>query len=201
MKPFDYRLYLITDGKPDLLRRVREALQGGVTIVQYREKKKSFEEMTKEASELKALCHEFGVPLIINDYPELAKAIGADGLHVGQSDAKMEEARQILGNDFPIGVSARTVEEAKIAEKNGAIYVGVGAIFPTGSKADAAVIATSVVGDIKAGVQLPTLLIGGISLASLPKIKTEYDGLCVISGILSQENIQLAAQQILERGY
>ena len=201
MKTFDYRLYLITDGQPDLLPRVREALLGGVTIVQYREKKKPYLEMMVEANELKKLCHEFGVPLIINDYPGIAKTIEADGLHLGQSDVDFLEARQLLGPDFPIGVSARTVDEAKTAERNGAIYIGVGAMFPTGSKADAKLIDHETVQAIKKSAQIPTLLIGGISLATLPKITVPYDGLCVISGVLGQADIQLAARKILERGY
>ncbi|MCL1948391.1 MAG: thiamine phosphate synthase [Turicibacter sp.] len=194
---FDYRLYLITDGKPDLLPRVREALQGGVTVVQYREKKKPYLEMIAEANQLKKLCHEFGVPLIINDYVGIAKTIEADGLHLGQSDTEYEEARAMLGPDFPIGISARTVEEAKIAEANGASYIGVGALFPTGSKADAKVLDMGTVREIEASVSIPTLLIGGISSETLPKINAKYDGLCVISGILGVENIRAAAEGLL----
>jgi len=197
---FDYRLYLITDGKPDLLNRVEKALRGGVTIVQYREKQKSFSEMVEEATQLHKLCQKFEVPLIINDYPELAKEIGAEGLHIGQSDTKLEEARNLLGDNFPIGVSARTVEEAVIAEKNGAIYLGVGAVFPTGTKSDAKVISPITIENIQKKAQIPTLLIGGISLDTLPRLKSKYDGLCVISGILGQENIEESAKKILEWG-
>ena len=185
--PFDYSLYLITDGKPNLLERTRQALQGGVTCIQYREKNKPFPEMVIEARTLKKLCHQYGVPLFINDHLDLAKEIEADGLHLGQTDATILEARNKLG-DIPIGITASCVKEAAEAEANGAVYLGVGAIFPTASKQDATMTSQKTAKAIKQTVNIPILLIGGISLETAPTITIPYDGLCVISAILSAQN-------------
>ena len=195
---FDYRLYVITDGRPDLLNRVEAALLGGATCVQYREKTKSATQMIKEATDLKVLCHKYGVPLLVNDDPEVAKAVGADGLHLGQSDATLAAARKLLPRDFPIGVSAHTVAEAIEAEENGAVYVGVGAMFPTHSKSDATLISQETASAIKANISIPMLLIGGISLERAQQLTVPYDGLCVISAILSAENPRKAAQDLKE---
>jgi len=196
---YDYRLYLITDGKPNLLERVELALQAGVGIVQYREKKKDYPAMLAEALQLKELCHRYDVPLIINDHVQLAKEVVADGIHLGQSDASYKEAREILGEDFLIGISARSVEEAVHAQNNGAAYIGVGAIFPTQSKKDAKIVSMLTVEEIRKSVHIPTLLIGGINLETFPQITCEYDGICVISGILGQEDIRGATSQLLEQ--
>ena len=192
----DYRLYVITDGKPDLFNRVEGALLGGATCIQYREKTKSVAQMIEEATHLKVLCHQYGVPLFINDYPEVAKAIGADGIHLGQSDTGLKVARGVLPPHMPIGISARTVAEAVEAQKNGAAYVGVGAMFPTHSKSDATLVSQETAKAIKDSISIPMLLIGGISLETAGQLTTSYDGLCVISAILSAENPRKAAQDL-----
>ncbi|MCL2560654.1 MAG: thiamine phosphate synthase [Turicibacter sp.] len=199
---FDYRLYVITDGKPDLLSRMEAALQGGATCIQYREKQKSFSEMVAEARDLKKLCRQYEVPLFINDHIEVAKAVEADGLHLGQADATLAAARKILGDIVPIGISARTVVEAQEAEKNGAVYVGVGAMFPTNSKLDAQMVDRETAVAIKQSIAIPVLLIGGISLDTAPTITAPYDGLCVISAILSAENpreVAAALKSVIEK--
>ena len=185
--PFDYSLYVITDSKPNLLQRTEKVLLGGATCIQYREKTKPFSEMVEEAHKLKTLCHQYNVPLFINDHLDLAKEIEADGIHLGQSDATVTEARKQLGN-IPIGISATTVEEAIKAEKKGAVYVGVGAIFPTISKPDATMVSMETAEAIKNSVKIPMLLIGGISLHTAQEINIPYDGLCVISALLSADN-------------
>jgi thiamine-phosphate diphosphorylase len=194
---FDYSLYLITDGKPDLMRRVEEALKGGVTCVQYREKSKTIDEMIDEATKLKALCHKYHVPLFINDYVEVAQKVGADGIHLGQSDESVQVARDVLG-DISIGVSACTTGEAVIAQAQGAVYVGVGAMFSTISKDDATLVSMEEAMRIKESIDIPCLLIGGINLDTVEKIKTPYDGLCVISAILSVGNPFEAARKLKE---
>jgi thiamine-phosphate pyrophosphorylase len=166
-----------------------------VSCVQYREKKKKFDAMVKEATELKTLCHQYEVPLFINDHVELAKAIEADGLHLGQDDVAFEEARAVLPA-MPIGISAKTVDEAKKAQDQGAVYLGVGALFETGSKSDATVINHAVVPRIKESVNIPVLLIGGISLETAKTLTVPYDGLCAISAILSAKNPERIAQEL-----
>ena len=126
----DYTLYLITDGESNIINRVERAILGGVTVVQYREKKKSYDEMLKEAIELKKLCSKYKVPLIINDYIDLAKEVDADGIHLGQGDLSIKEAKDLFKEKI-IGISAHNLEEAIKAEENGADYIGFGAIFPT----------------------------------------------------------------------
>jgi len=195
--PFDYSLYVITDGRSRLLERIEQALLGGATCIQYREKTKSFNEMVAEAKQLKELCHQYGVPLFINDHLDVAKAIEADGLHLGQDDTTIQEARRIIG-EIPIGISARTIEEAQEAEKNGAVYVGVGAMFPTDSKLDAVLVSQKQAQLIKGSISIPMLLIGGISLERMQEMTTPYDGLCVISAILSTPNPRKAAAALKE---
>ncbi|MCL1989479.1 MAG: thiamine phosphate synthase [Defluviitaleaceae bacterium] len=190
---FKNQLYVITDGKPQLLERVAEALRGGATCIQYREKTKPIAEMVEEATLLKQLCHKYHVPLFINDHLDVAKAVNADGLHLGQSDSTVEEARELLG-DIPIGISACTVNEARLAEEKGAVYVGVGAVFPTASKKDATLVSLETAKAIKASIKIPMLLIGGISLETAQLINIPYDGLCVISAILSADQPKEVAE-------
>lgn len=192
---FDYTLYLITDGKPNLIDRVEQAILGGVTIVQYREKKKIYDEMLEEALELKKLCSKYNVPLIINDYIDLAKEIDADGIHLGQDDTSIEEIKDLF-KDKVIGISAHNLEEAIKAEKNGADYIGFGAIFPTNSKDDAKVLDINDVNIIKKNISIPVLLIGGINKGNLSSVDVKYDGVCVISAILSSKDPKESAKEI-----
>lgn len=199
LKRSDLALYLCTDralslGRP-LLEAVEAAIRGGVTMVQLREKEASSGEFFALAKELLALTRPLGVPLIINDRLDIALAAGADGLHIGQSDLPLREARRITGKDFIIGVSAATQEEALEAERDGADYIGAGAVFPTGSKADvSAVIGIGGLGAICAAVKIPVVGIGGIGPGNARAVmEAGAAGAAVISAILSQPDIREAA--------
>ena len=195
MNNIDYKLYLITDGKPNMISRVEQAILGGVTIVQYREKKKSYDEMLEEALELKNLCSKYNVPLIINDYIDLAREIDADGIHLGQDDTSIEEVKDLF-KDKIIGISAHNLEEAIKAEENGADYIGFGAVFPTNSKDDAKTLDINDVNVIKKNISIPVLLIGGINKENLSSIDVKYDGICVISAILSSKDPKKSAKEM-----
>jgi thiamine-phosphate pyrophosphorylase len=199
LKKDDLILYLCTDralslGRP-LLRAVEAAVKGGVTMVQLREKEASTGEFFALAKELLALTRPLHIPLIINDRLDIALAAGADGLHIGQSDLPLKEARRIAGKDFIIGVSAAAPEEALEAERGGADYIGAGAVFPTGSKADvSAVIGLEGLSAICAAVKIPVVAIGGIGPGNAQAVmEAGAAGAAVISAILSQPDIQEAA--------
>lgn len=204
LKRSDLTLYLCTDralslGRP-LIQAVEAAIKGGVTMVQLREKKASAGEFFALAKELLALTRPLGVPLIINDRLDIALAAGAEGLHIGQSDLPLKEARRIAGDDFIIGVSAAAPEDALEAERDGADYIGAGAVFPTGSKADvSAVIGLGGLRAICGAVKIPVAAIGGIGPGNAPAVmEAGASGVAVISAILSQPDIQEAAS-ILRR--
>lgn len=172
----DYRLYLITDrdilmGK-SLMNAVEQAIQGGVSLVQLREKNISSCDFYHLAREMKALTTKFHIPLIINDRLDIALATNADGLHIGQDDLPIEVARKLLGRDKILGYSVTTVEEAIYGEKNGADYLGAGPIYPTGSKADAAApIGINKLKRIKESVSIPVVGIGGIRVSNIKEVK------------------------------
>jgi thiamine-phosphate diphosphorylase len=191
----DYTLYLITDGKPNIINRVEQAILGGVTVVQYREKKKGYDEMLEEAIELKKICSKYNVPLIINDYIDLAKEIDADGIHLGQDDRSIEEVKDLF-KDKIIGISAHNLEEAIKAEENGADYIGFGAIFPTNSKDDAKILNVNEVNNIKNNISIPVVLIGGINKENLTSIDVKYDGICVISAVLSSKDPKESSKEL-----
>jgi thiamine-phosphate pyrophosphorylase len=204
LKRSDLTLYLCTDralslGRP-LIQAVEAAIKGGVTMVQLREKEASTGEFFALAKELLALTRPLGVPLIINDRLDIALAAGADGLHIGQSDLPLKEARRIAGEGFIIGVSAATPEEAMEAERDGAGYIGAGAVFPTGSKTDvSAVIGIEGLRAICGAVKIPVAAIGGIGPGNIRAVmEAGAAGVAVISAILSQPDIQEAAS-ILRR--
>jgi len=152
-------LYLITDHNQDgnLKRRVRAALKGGVRIVQYRDKNRPTSEQAAEARELRELCHKFGAIFLVNDDPELALACEADGVHIGQGDSTIAEARKRLGHERIIGMSTRTVEQALKAEMQGADYVAVGSMFPTSTKQDAVVVGIETLSKIRRAVKIPAV--------------------------------------------
>lgn len=191
----DYTLYLITDGKPNIINKVERAILGGVTVVQYREKKKSYDEMLEEVIELKKLCSKYNVPLIINDYIDLAKEVDADGIHLGQDDLSIEEVKDLF-KDKIIGISAHNLEEAIKAEESGADYIGFGAIFTTNSKDDAKILDVNEVNNIKNNISIPVLLIGGINKENLASINVKYDGICVISAVLSSKDPKEASKEL-----
>ena len=199
----DLLLYAVTDrhwldGR-SLIEVVKESLEGGVTFLQLREKELDDESFLKEAKELKALCREYKVPFVINDNVEIAIKTDADGVHVGQSDMEAGDVRKRLGPDKIIGVSAQTVEQAVLAEKRGADYLGVGAVFPTGSKDDADDVSFETLKAICEAVSIPVVAIGGISKENAIKLKgSGICGVAVISAIYAAPDIKEAAYELKE---
>lgn len=197
----DYSIYLVTDdgclqGRA-LLDCVREALEGGVTLVQYRAKTASSAEMYAEALQLKALCDSFKVPLIINDRLDIAMAVGAAGVHLGQDDLPCAAARKILGEDYIIGVSAHNPAEAKAALQSGADYLGCGAVFGTATKADVKKLGTDGLAAICREKRLPVVGIGGVTADNYREVRAAgADGAAIVSGILAQPDIRATVRAI-----
>ena len=194
-------LYAVTDrawlGEKTLAEQVESALKGGATCVQLREKNLDEESFLAEAFAVKKLCREYGVPFIINDNVEIAVKCGADGVHVGQSDMEAGDVRAKLGPDKIIGVSAQTVEQAILAEKHGADYLGVGAVFPTGSKDDATEVPHETLKAICEAVSIPVIAIGGITQENVSTLAgSGICGIAVISAIYAQPDIRKAAQDL-----
>lgn len=197
-------LYAVTDrswlGTESLYSQVKKAIDGGVTFVQLREKELAQEAFYKEALEIQALCREKNIPFVINDNVALAKDIDADGVHVGQEDMEAGDVRSLLGPDKIIGVSAHSVEEALLAEKCGADYLGVGAAFSTNSKKDVSCISHETIRDICQVVQIPVIAIGGINETNIEELKgTGICGVAVISAIFAKKDITGAARTLRER--
>ena len=178
---------------------VNESLDGGVTFLQLREKELDSEDFLSEAKEIKALCREYDVPFIIHDNVEIAKKIDADGVHVGQSDMEALDVRKTLGPDKIIGVSASTVEQALKAQAHGADYLGVGAVFATGSKDDAKRVSFETLKEICDAVDIPVVAIGGITEQNVALLsKSGICGAAVISAIYAKDDIKLAASRLKE---
>lgn len=197
----DLLLYAVTDRHwldgDSLYNAVKKALDGGATFVQLREKQLDHGDFLAEALEIKALCKEYGVPFVINDNVSLAREIDADGVHVGQSDMEAGSAREILGTGKIVGVSAQTVEQALLAEKNGADYLGVGAVFPTGSKDDADDVGFDTLKAICSAVHIPVIAIGGIGANNVMQLKgSGICGIAVISAIFAQRDIAAATKEL-----
>ena len=197
----DMLLYAVTDrswlGDKTLAMQVEEALQGGATFVQLREKHLDKEAFQKEAVAIQKLCRKYCVPFVINDNVEIAMEIGADGVHVGQSDMEAGSVREKLGPDKIIGVSAATVEQALQAEKRGADYLGVGAVFSTSTKEDAKPLDHKVLKEICEAVNIPVVAIGGISQDNVLELKgSGISGIAVVSAIFAQKNIKEAANRL-----
>ena len=197
----DYSLYLVTDrkilGDRDLAQSIELAIQGGVTLVQLREKSVSTREFLHLALKVKAITSQYQIPLIINDRLDIALAVDADGLHVGQDDLPMPKARELLGSRKIIGVSASTLAEALLAQQQGADYLGVGAIFNTATKTDAPEVSLQQLEIIKKSVSIPVVAIGGINETNLTQVlATGIDGVSVVSAILAKEDLQRAALQL-----
>ena len=197
----DYSIYLVTDdgclqGRA-LIDCVREALEGGVTLVQYRAKTASSAEMYAEALQLKALCDSFNVPLIINDRLDIAMAVGAAGVHLGQDDLPCAAARKLLGEDYIIGVSAHNPAEAKTALQSGADYLGCGAVFGTATKADVKKLGTEGLTAICREKGLPVVGIGGVNADNYREVRAAgADGAAIVSGILAQPDIRTTVEAI-----
>lgn len=200
-KPEELLLYAVTDrhwlNGATLISQVEAALKGGATFIQLREKNLDDEAFYKEALEIQKLCRNYKVPFVINDNVELAKKIGADGVHVGQSDMEALDVRKVLGDDKIIGVSAQTVEQAKLAEEHGADYLGVGAVFPTGSKNDATEVSFETLQEICEHVHIPVIAIGGITRDNVVKLnQSGICGIAVISAIFGQTDIEAATADL-----
>ncbi|RVU85335.1 thiamine phosphate synthase [Leucothrix sargassi] len=209
----DYRLYLVTDRnclqQQTLEQAVEQAILGGVTLVQLREKAIASKEFYERALRIKAICHHYNVPLLINDRVDIALAVEADGVHIGQSDLPCRVVRQLLGKDKIIGVSARTAQQAIQAQADGADYLGVGAMFATSTKADAQTVTLASLTQIRQAVTLPIIAIGGINHTTLPALQQALqaadmsmgdviDGVAVVSAILGKKDIKLASEQLKE---
>ena len=196
----DYSLYLVTDRKwlreRDLAQSIELAIQGGVTLVQLREKAISTREFLELAIRVKEITSHYRVPLIINDRLDIALAIDADGLHVGQDDFPLKRARELFGPHKIIGVSASTMAEALLAQQQGADYLGVGAVFSTSTKTDATEVSLEQLKIIKKSVTIPVVAIGGINETNLRQVlDTGIDGVSVVSAILAKKDILMAAKQ------
>ena len=201
VKKEDLLLYAVTDrhwlSGETLYDQVEKALKGGATFIQLREKNLDDESFYKEAVEIQALCKKYHVPFVINDNVDIAVKINADGVHVGQSDMEALDVRAKLGSDKIIGVSAQTVEQALLAEKHGADYLGVGAVFPTGSKDDADDVSHETLKAICDAVNIPVIAIGGITYENVTELSgTGIVGIAVISAIFGAGDIEKAARDL-----
>lgn len=194
-------LYAITDSSENdtakLLQKTEQALAAGVSILQLREKELDDEAFIKKAKAIKKICEKYSVPLIINDRPEVALKSGADGVHVGIEDMPVRKIRQMAGEDFIIGATAKTVEQAEKAEAEGADYIGVGAVFPSPTKKNAIRITKEQLKEITSSVSIPAVAIGGITLENAWEIKdTGVCGIAVVSAIFAAEDIPEACIQL-----
>lgn len=195
---YELRLYAVTDrtwlGERKLSEQVREAILGGVTFVQLREKNIEREEFISLANDVKEITDQFRIPFVINDNVEVAIEVSADGVHVGQEDMEVKKVRDLIGTDKILGVSVQTVQQAIQAEKDGADYLGVGAIFSTDSKADATNVTIATLKSICQSVKIPVVAIGGININNVQELnKSGIAGIAVISAIFSKDNIAEAA--------
>lgn len=194
-------LYAVTDTSwlrgRTLAQQVEEALRGGATMVQLREKELQGEALEQEAREILALCRQYGVPLLINDDVMLAKKIGADGVHVGQDDMSAAKARELLGEDAVIGVTARTVEQAVAAQEAGADYLGSGAVFGTSTKKDAKPMDPAYFQQICESVSIPVVAIGGVTLDNIRELEgRKMSGFAIVSGIFAAEDIEARTRDL-----
>ncbi|MEG2596958.1 MAG: thiamine phosphate synthase [Oscillospiraceae bacterium] len=196
-------LYAVTDrawiGKQTLYEQVESALKGGVTCVQLREKELSKAEFLSEAMQICKLCRAYQVPLIINDNVEIALQCGADGIHVGQEDMKALDVRRLVGENMIVGVSVHTVGEAVEAVKNGADYLGVGAVFSTSTKIDVSVLSHEILRNICDAVPVPVVAIGGIHKKNIERLSgSGVDGVALVSAIFSAEDIEVECKKLHE---
>ena len=197
-------LYAVTDRSwtktQTLYEQIESALEGGVTLIQLREKNLSEEEFTKEAITVKHICHKYNVPLIINDNVDVALKSGADGVHVGIEDSPVSEIRARVPKNFIIGATAKTVEQAQNAENAGADYIGVGAVFPSPTKKNAIRITNEQLREICTSVKIPSVAIGGISLDNISEIKGGgMNGIAVVSAIFASPDIKSACIKLKEK--
>jgi len=197
------KIYLVTDEKAclgkDFYACIEEAIKGGAGIVQLREKNISTKDLYEKALKVKEICKNYGALFIINDRLDIAQAVGADGVHLGQSDMPIEEARKILKDNFLIGATARNIEEAKKVELSGADYIGSGAIFGTSTKDNAKKLEMEELKKIVASVKIPVFAIGGININNVGSLKNiGLQGICAVSGILSEKDCKKAVDIMLK---
>jgi thiamine-phosphate pyrophosphorylase len=200
-RKIDYSLYLVTDRElmaaGSIEECVEQAVSGGCTLVQLREKTASSREFYETAVRVRKITADFSVPLIINDRADIALAVNADGVHIGQDDLPVDKARRIMGKDAIIGVSANNLTEALTAAAMGADYLGVGAMFPTGTKKDADSTTMDELRRIRAEIKLPIVAIGGINKNNVPLFAgTGIDGIAVVSAVVSQKDAGGAAREL-----
>ena len=200
----DLKLYLVTDSEilkdRDFYKCIEDAIKSGVTMVQLREKNTDGKEFLEKAIKLRELTNKYNVTFVINDRIDIAMLVDADGVHIGQSDIDAVSARKLLGDNKIIGVSARNLQEAKIAKENGADYLGIGAMFSTSTKSDAKLVSFNTLEEIIKEVNLPFVLIGGITLDNVKKLKHfTPDGYALVSGILGTDDISKRVEKWYER--
>lgn len=203
MNRSDLALYAVTDrswlGGKNLVQQVEEALKGGITMLQLREKELDYDSFLNEAVQIKKLCNKYNVPFLINDNVDIAIECGADGVHVGQSDMDALNVREKLGNEKIIGVSAQTVDQAIKAQESGADYLGVGAVFSTSTKKDAQEVTFDTLKSICNSVSIPVVAIGGISKNNISLLTgSGIAGAAVVSAIFAQPDITSACLELLE---
>lgn len=202
MKNLDLSLYLVTDKSDDVekfLKTIEEAIKGGVSVVQIREKTADTLDFYNLALKVKEITEKHDVPLIINDRVDVALAVDAEGVHVGQSDMPCDVTRALVGPDKIVGVSAATIEEAQKAESDGADYIGTGAVFPTATKDDAPKITKKDLKEIVESISIPVVAIGGITLNNAHELNdTGIAGLSVVSAIMSSENPKKSSEELLK---
>ena len=201
MKRFDTGLYFITDStgydEPEFLRRVEEALSGGVTIMQLREKNKTTREYIKLAEAVHEIARRYGVPLIIDDRLDVAMAVSAEGVHLGQSDMPVKTARELVGSSMIIGATTKTVEQALEAERSGADYLGVGAIYPTTTKVKTVLTSVDTLREICRAVSIPVNAIGGLNKDNCHVLEnTGISGICAVSAIMKSSDPKAAAAEL-----
>lgn len=204
MKELNTNLYFITDstnyGEEEFLFRIEEALKGGVTLLQLREKEKDTREYIELAKKVHSITKKYNIPLIIDDRVDVALAINAEGVHLGQSDMPVSMARKLIGTDKIIGATTKTVEQAKEAYKQGADYLGVGAIFPTTTKVKTVLTSTDTLKDICNVVPIPANAIGGLNKDNIDILKgIPIAGICVVSAIMKAKNPKKATIELIER--
>lgn len=203
---YDYTLYLVTDrslmSTATLIEAVEQAILGGCTMIQLREKNISSLDFYRQSVEVKKVTEQYHVPFIINDRIDIAIAVNADGVHIGQSDIPAAIARDLIGTDMLLGVSAASVKEAVQAANDGADYLGVGAMFPTGTKTDANYVSIEELKKIRHAVNLPIIAIGGINKGNIKQFHdTGINGLAVVSAIIAQPDIQKTAAEMKSMFY
>lgn len=199
----DLSLYLVTDKRnktdEEFLEIIEEAIKGGTTVVQIREKEGETLDFYNLALKVKEITSKYNVPLIVNDRIDVALAIKSEGVHIGQTDVPADVARSLIGDEMILGVSASTVEEARKAEKDGADYIGTGAVFPTATKDDAPSITKDDLKEVTGSINIPTVAIGGITLENANELAgTGIAGISVVSAIMNSKDPKIASENLLK---